>query len=120
MQPAWFTSLPRAVKCRHYPACNGLIVIANASYRSSSKICTRLLTLNLRHLRPVFNQRAIVSQRIWCEVPKTIDGDPFFSLRFRDEVNSPASIKTGPDPKPEKYAGRKLRGGLEVWSCAAA
>ena len=25
-----------------------------------------------------------------------------------------------PDPKPEKYAGRKLRGGLEVWSCAAA
>lgn len=24
------------------------------------------------------------------------------------------------DPKPEKYAGSKLRGRLEVWSCAAA
>ena len=24
------------------------------------------------------------------------------------------------DPKPEKYAGHKLREGPEVWSCAAA
>src|SRR5271155_1736707 len=41
------------------PRCKGLSVIANASYRSNCKIFTRLFSFILR---PVFSQRALVSQ----------------------------------------------------------
>src|SRR5271170_7773517 len=67
------------------PRCEGLSVIANASYRSNCKIFTRLFSFILR---PVFSQRALVSQTTGLKCEKRSILFFFSTCSLRDEIKS--------------------------------